>query len=105
LRRCFTQGLGRLATSLARLATTSCGADIFTEAGLTAECICTYQKPLVALYDEHTAFTATRSFLKEHLPLCIVEDVPAANHLAPLENPIAFISLVQKYLRQMNNKE
>lgn len=88
--------------SLSRLAATSCGSDIFTEAGLTMDLIASYKKPFVALYDEHTAFTATKNFLKEKLQDCIVEDVPAANHLAPLENPTVFINLVQKHLRRMS---
>src|SRR5207249_1661214 len=68
----------RWLTSLARLASTSCGDDIFAEAGLTKELISTHKKPLVALYDEHTAFSATRDYLKNNLPLCTVDDVPAA---------------------------
>jgi pimeloyl-ACP methyl ester carboxylesterase len=87
--------------SLSRLAKTSCGKDIFTESGLTLERILEYKKPLVALYDEHTGFKATRSFLKERLLDCVVEDVPAANHLAPLENPTMFNALVQKHMRRM----
>jgi len=88
----------RWLTSLAHLAPTSCGKDIFSEAGLSEEKIRSLKKPLVALYDEHTAFSATRDFLKEHLTHCSVDSVPAANHLAPLENPNAFISLVKKHL-------
>jgi len=87
--------------SLARLAKTSCGNDIFQEAGLTLERIVEYKKPLVALYDEHSAFSATKQFLKEKLSNCIVEDVPAANHLAPLENPMVFNGLIHKHLRRM----
>jgi 3-oxoadipate enol-lactonase len=82
---------------LARLAKTSCGEDIFHEAGLSSEKIRTVNKPIFALYDEHTAFQATRDFF-ESLPNCVVESIPAANHFAPLENPTVFSNLVQKYL-------
>jgi 3-oxoadipate enol-lactonase len=88
----------RWLSGLAKLAPTTCGKDIFSAAGLSADVLCTLQKPLIALYDEHTAFSATRQFLKDNLAQCIVEDVPSANHLAPLENPNAFISLTQKHL-------
>jgi 3-oxoadipate enol-lactonase len=91
----------RWLSGLSRLAVTTCGTDIFADSGLTEKRICEYQKPLIALYDEHTAFKATCHFLKDNLSCCTVESVPAANHLAPLENPTVFISLVQKHLRQM----
>jgi 3-oxoadipate enol-lactonase len=88
----------RWLSGLARLAPTTCGNDLFAEAGLGPELLLTYKKPLLALYDEHTAFRATRDFLKDHLQFCSIEDVPFANHLAPMDNPGAFIQIVKKYL-------
>lgn len=87
----------RWLSHLVRLSATSCGEDIFVEAGLTCDKLSAIQKPLLALYDEHTAFNATRSFF-ESLPNCTVAEIPAANHFAPLENPDVFSSLLQKHL-------
>jgi 3-oxoadipate enol-lactonase len=89
----------RWLSQLPRLAPTTCGSDAFEPAGLTAERICQVRQPVVALYDEHTSFQATRRFLEENLRNCRTETVPGAKHLAPLQNPTAFIELVQKYLR------
>ncbi len=86
---------------LPRLAETTCGADAFAEAGLTAERLCAVEQPVVALYDEHTPFQATCRFLREHLKNCLVEIVPGAKHVAVLQNPASFVNLVQKHLGRM----
>lgn len=86
---------------LPRLAETTCGADAFAEAGLTAERLCAVEQPVVALYDEHTPFQATCRFLRENLKNCLVEIVPGAKHVAVLQNPASFVNLVQKHLRRM----
>ncbi len=91
----------RWLSQLPRLAPTTCGHDVFLPAGLTAERICQVRQPLVALYDEHTSFAATRRFLVANLPSAQVEIVPGAKHVAPLQNPGAFTALVQKHLRAM----
>jgi 3-oxoadipate enol-lactonase len=91
----------RWLSQLPRLAPTTCGHDVFLPAGLTAERICQVRQPLVALYDEHTSFSATRRFLIANLPSAQVEIVPGAKHVAPLQNPGAFTALVQKHLRAM----
>src|SRR5207248_2990001 len=57
----------RWLSRLPRLAPTTCGHDVFVPAGLTAERICQVRQPVVALYDEHTSFGATRRFLEENL--------------------------------------
>lgn len=91
----------RWLTQIPKLARTTCAVDIFEPAGLTAERICSVRQPLVALYDEFTSFQATRDFLRANLPNCVIDTVPGAKHLAPVENPTAFVELVQKYLREL----
>ncbi len=88
----------RWLSQLPRLATTTCGADVFAVAGLTAERLASIRQPVVALYDEHTPFAATRDWLAEHLPHCTLDVVPGAKHLAPLQNAEAFVALIQKHL-------
>jgi pimeloyl-ACP methyl ester carboxylesterase len=91
----------RWLAQLPRLAPTTCGDDVFEIAGLTAEQIASVRLPVIALYDEHTPFLATRCYLQEHLPNCQVDVVPGARHVAPLQNPAAFVQLVQKHLRNL----
>jgi len=86
---------------LPRLARTTCGTDAFAVAGLTEEAIRSVRQPVVALYDEHTPFAATREYLARHLPSCIVDTVPGAKHVAPLQSSKEFVGLVQKHLRSM----
>jgi pimeloyl-ACP methyl ester carboxylesterase len=88
----------RWLAGLPRLAETTCGADVFAVAGLTAERIASVRRPVVALYDEHSPFLATCRYLREHLPDCTVAIVPGARHLAPVQNAPAFVALVQKHL-------
>jgi pimeloyl-ACP methyl ester carboxylesterase len=88
----------RWLAGLPRLAGTTCGEDIFSVAGLTADRICSVEKPVVALYDEHSPFLATCRHLEANLPDCTVDIVPGARHLAPVQNPTAFVALVQKHL-------
>jgi pimeloyl-ACP methyl ester carboxylesterase len=89
--------LGWLA-QLPRLATTTCGTDVFAVAGLTAERIAAVGQPVVALYDEHTPFPATRRYLEENLANCKVDVVPGARHVAPLQNSREFVRLVHEHL-------
>jgi hypothetical protein len=86
---------------LPRLASTTCGADVFAVAGLSAERIATIRQPVVALYDEHSPFTATRRWLESHLADCTIDIVPGARHVAPLQSSEAFVRLVQSHLRRM----
>jgi pimeloyl-ACP methyl ester carboxylesterase len=88
----------RWLSQLPRLAKTSCGLDVFAEAGLNEERICSVRQPVVALYDEHSPFLETCRFLKEHLPDCTVEIVPGAKHMAPVQNGPLFNELVRKHL-------
>jgi 3-oxoadipate enol-lactonase len=92
----------RWLSQLPRLASTSCGRDVFAPAGLTAERLCQVRQPVVALYDEHTSFQATRQFLATNLKNVCVEIVPDAQHVAPLQNTDAFVQLVQKHCRALN---
>jgi pimeloyl-ACP methyl ester carboxylesterase len=92
----------RWLAQLPRLARTTCGRDVFAVAGLTAERLGQVRQPVVALYDEHTSFQATRRFLEQRLHDCKVQMVPGARHMAPLENSAAFIHLVQKHLRELS---
>jgi pimeloyl-ACP methyl ester carboxylesterase len=89
---------------LARLAPTSCGRDIFEPAGLTAERIRQISQPVVALYDEHTSFRATREFLATNLKAVQVDAVPQARHVAPLQNAGAFVELVHKHCRALDGE-
>ena len=88
----------RWLSQLPRLAKTTCGRDVFAEAGLTEERICSVHQPVVALYDEHSPFLETCRFLEEHLPNCTVEIVPGAKHMAPVQNGPLFAALVRKHL-------
>jgi 3-oxoadipate enol-lactonase len=92
----------RWLSQLPRLAPTSCGRDVFEPAGLTAERICQVEQPVVALYDEHTSFQATRRFLSANLMNIRVESVPGARHLAPLQSTDVFVRLVQKHCRDLS---
>jgi pimeloyl-ACP methyl ester carboxylesterase len=86
---------------LPRLAETTCGDEVLTEAGLTAERIASVSQPVVALYDEFSPFLATCRWLEEHLPRCAAEIIPAAKHLALVENTPAFTEAVRRHLRQL----
>jgi pimeloyl-ACP methyl ester carboxylesterase len=101
VKRHMDVGSQRWLSQLPRLAATTCGEDLFAVAGLTAERIGSVRQPVVALYDEHTPFAATRRYLEEHLRNGTVDVVPAAKHVAPLQNPTGFIQLVQKHLRSL----
>ncbi len=92
----------RWLSQLPRLAPTTCGRDVFAAAGLSAERICEVRQPVIALYDEHTSFQATRQFLEANLSNIRVEIVPGARHVAPLQNTAAFVQLVQKYSRALS---
>lgn len=101
LRQAMSPPLMRWLSQLPRLASTTCGRDVFLPAGLTADRMCQVHQPVVALYDEHTSFSATRRFLEANIRNARVEIVPGAKHVAPLQNPAAFTLLVQKHLRSM----
>ncbi len=88
----------RWLAGLPRLADTTCGDDLFAVAGLTAERLPSVSQPVVALYDEHSPFLATCRYLQEHLPDCTVDIVPGARHLAPVQNPTAFVEMVRRHL-------
>jgi pimeloyl-ACP methyl ester carboxylesterase len=103
LKQHVNPGTLRWMAQLPRLAPTTCGTDVFAVAGLTAEKILSVRQPVVALYDEHTDFAATRRFLEENLPNCTIETVPGASHFAPLQNPTGFIELVRKHLRNLRS--
>jgi pimeloyl-ACP methyl ester carboxylesterase len=86
-----------------RLASTTCGRDVFAPAGFTADRICQVRQPVIALYDEYSSFQATRRFLEANLSNVRVETMPGASHVAPLQNPDVFNQLVQKYSRLLGN--
>ena len=88
----------RWLSQLPRLAKTTCGRDVFAEAGLTEERLCSVRQPVVALYDEHSPFLETCRFLEKHLLNCTVEIVPGAKHMAPVQNGPLFVELVCKHL-------
>ena len=89
---------------LPRLAPTTCGADMFAVAGLTAERIGSVGQPVVALYDEHTPFAATRGYLEGHLSDLTVDTVPGARHVAPLQSSADFVRLVQRHLLALRDR-
>lgn len=84
-----------------RLAETTCGDEVLAVAGLTADRIATIQRPVVALYDEFSTFLATSAWLELHLPYCVAEVIPAAKHLAVIENTAAFTDAVRRHLRRL----
>jgi 3-oxoadipate enol-lactonase len=86
---------------LPRLAETSCGEEVLAVAGLTAERIASAAQPVVALYDEFSPFLATCRWLEKHLRHCTVEIIPAAKHLALVENTPAFTEAVNRNLMCM----
>jgi len=94
----------RWLAGLPRLAGTTCGTDVFAIAGLTADRIVSLRQPVVALYDEQSPFLATCGYLQEHLCDCSVDIVPGARHLAPIQNPAAFVELVQKHLTALQSR-
>jgi pimeloyl-ACP methyl ester carboxylesterase len=86
---------------LPRLAETTCGDEVLTEAGLTAERIRGVYQPVIALYDEFSPFRATCDWLQQHLRNCTTEIIPAAKHLAVVENTVAFTEAVRRHLQQL----
>jgi 3-oxoadipate enol-lactonase len=74
---------------------------VLAEAGLTAERIAAVACPVVALYDEFSPFLATCDWLVRHLPDCTAEIIPAAKHLAVVENTAAFTDAVRRHLRRL----
>lgn len=87
---------------LPKLAETTCGEDVLSEAGLTAERIAAVPRPVVALYDEFSPFLATRDWLTHNLSDCASETIPAAKHLAVVENTVAFTDAVRRHLRRLS---
>lgn len=83
------------------LAETTCGDEVLAEAGLTAQAIASVSCPVVALYDEFSPFLATCRWLERNLPNCTTEIIPAAKHLAVLENSDAFTAAVRRHLRRL----
>jgi pimeloyl-ACP methyl ester carboxylesterase len=83
------------------LAPTTCGDDVMAEAGLTADVLRSIQQPVVALYDEFSPFLATGNWLKQYLPCCVAEIIPAAKHLAMLDNTAAFTAAVLRHLNRL----
>lgn len=90
---------------LPKLAETTCGEDVLAEAGLTAERIEGVSQPVVALYDEFSPFHATCAWLEHHLPDCTVEIIPAAKHLAVVENTAGFTAAVRRHLGRLIEME
>jgi len=101
-REMFLAGIGKPGLDrLVRLAATTCGADVGSVAGLSAERIISVRQPVLALYGEHSPFLATCRYLEENLSNCQVAIVPGAKHLAHEECPEQFVELVQKHVRRM----
>jgi pimeloyl-ACP methyl ester carboxylesterase len=84
---------------LPKLAETTCGDEVLQEAGLTAEVLASIRQPVVALYDEFSPFLATCRWLEQHLPRCVAEIIPAAKHLAMLDNTAGFTDAVRRHLK------
>lgn len=104
MRATMGPGYARWLEQLAVLANTTCGRDAFEIAGLTRDLICSLSVPVVALYDEHTEFQATREYLAQNLRRCVVEIVPGARHLAPIEAGPAFNELVLKHIDRLESQ-
>ena len=86
---------------LPKLAETTCGEEVLQEAGLTAGVLASIQQPVVALYDEFSPFLATCRWLEQHLPRCTAEIIPAAKHLAMLDNTAGFTDAVKRHLHRL----
>ena len=91
----------RWLSQLSKLAETTAGKEMFQVCGLTAQAIASVQQPVTALYDEFSPFEATCNYLKQNLANCRVAMVPGAKHLAPVENPDAFVQLVRDHLKRV----
>ncbi len=87
---------------LPKLAETTCGDEVLSEAGLTAEVLASIAQPVVALYDEFSPFLATSRWLEQHLPRCTAEIIPAAKHLAMLDNTAGFTDAVTRHLKRLS---
>jgi pimeloyl-ACP methyl ester carboxylesterase len=83
---------------LLRLAHTTCGDDAKSVAGLTAELIQSVNRPVLALFGEHSPFLATADYLGRHLDHCVNRLVSRAKHRAPEENGPEFVRLVREFL-------
>jgi pimeloyl-ACP methyl ester carboxylesterase len=86
---------------LPKLAETTCGDEVMQEAGLTADVLAGITRPVVALYDEFSPFLATCRWLEQHLARCAVEIIPAAKHLAMLDNTAGFTDAVKRHLTRL----
>jgi pimeloyl-ACP methyl ester carboxylesterase len=86
---------------LPKLAETTCGEEVLNEAGLTAGVLAGITQPVVALYDEFSPFLATSRWLEQHLPRCVAEIIPAAKHLAMLDNTAGFTDAVKRHLKRL----
>ena len=86
---------------LPKLAETSCGADVLTESGLTADKIASVSVPVVALYDEFSPFMSTCNWLEQYLPGCVAEIIPGAKHLALVENTPGFTDAVCRHIKRL----
>lgn len=86
---------------LPKLAETTCGKDAFAVAGLTADALRTVRQPVVALYDEFSPFLATSAWLERNLPACTAEIIPAAKHMALVENTPGFTAAVRTHLARL----
>lgn len=86
---------------LPRLAETTCGDEVLAVAGLTADQLVTVAQPVTALYDEFSPFQATCRWLEQHLIRCTAEIIPAARHLALVENTPAFTGAVRRHLSRL----
>jgi pimeloyl-ACP methyl ester carboxylesterase len=87
---------------LAPLAETTCGEDVMAVAGLTADAVASVRQPVVALYDEFSPFLATCRWLERNLPNCTAEVIPAARHLAMLDNTAGFTEAVRRHLQSLH---
>ena len=87
---------------LPKLAETTCGDEVLLEAGLSAEVLTQISQPVVALYDEFSPFLATSRWLEHHLPCCTAEIIPAAKHLAMLDNTAGFTDAVSRHLKRLS---
>lgn len=94
----------RWLSQVGQMADTTAGQEMFETAGLTAERIASVRQPVAALYDEFSPFDATCRYLQEHLADCVVDVVPGAKHLAPVQNSTDFVKLVTKHLHRWEGR-
>ncbi|MDA7662746.1 alpha/beta fold hydrolase [Pirellulaceae bacterium] len=87
---------------LARLSKTTCGLDIKSTDGLTAEDILGVRSPVTCLYGESSPFLPLSKFLEQQLPNCRQVIVSGAEHFGFEENPKEYVAMAVQSLAELS---